>query len=152
MEVENISRRSRKRMEEKTLKRSYYRTSTASQRQRMFEVWEQTGSVKKACEAGRLGRSTFYKWKSRFEKEGYKGLEETKSHAPQNPRRTKEELVKQVIEMKAAHPEWGYQRIADELMKANNWAPVICAMTVGRILKSHGMTCSQSGTAKVKKK
>ena len=45
-------------MSEKSSERTYFRTSTASQRKKLFEVWEESGSVKKACAAARLSRGT----------------------------------------------------------------------------------------------
>ena len=41
----------------------YFRPSTPSQRKLLFETWEETGSIKKACEISRLSRETFYHWK-----------------------------------------------------------------------------------------
>ena len=35
-------------MSEKSSERTYFRTSTASQRKKLFEVWEKSGSVKKS--------------------------------------------------------------------------------------------------------
>jgi hypothetical protein len=37
--------------------------------------------------------------------------------------------------MRQAHPDWGKRRIADELAKGNNWAPLVSPNTVKRILK-----------------
>jgi transposase len=116
-------------------KRVVYRETTAQQRKLLFEVWEETGNVSLACRKAHVGRGTFYYWKPRFEKQGYKGLEETASRAPKNPRRTPVEIEQKVIEMRKKHPNWGKQRIANELAKANNWVPLVVPRTVKRILK-----------------
>ncbi len=125
--------------ENREKKRPYFKTSTASQRKYLFEKWEETGSVTKACQAAKLSRTAFYLWKPRFDKESYAGLEKQLSHAPHNPRKTSKEVREKVIAMKKAHPEWGRQRIADELMKNNNWEQVVGSSTVRRILLASGL-------------
>lgn len=116
-------------------KRVVYRETTAQQRKLLFEVWEETGNVSLACRKAHVGRGTFYYWKPRFEKQGYQGLAETASRAPKNPRRTPVEIAQKVVEMRKQHPDWGKQRIANELAKANNWVPLVVPQTVKRILK-----------------
>lgn len=137
-------------MEEQS-KRPYFRASTASQRQKMFEVWEETSRVNKACEAARLSRGTFYYWQARFEQEGYKGVEVARSHAPHHPRRTPEAIAEQVVKLKEEHPGWGYQRLADELRKNNNWQQVVSASTIRYILKAAGVTPGNGNQQKKKK-
>jgi len=116
-------------------KRTYFRPATAQQRRFLFETWEATGSVTKACERARVSRSTFYYWKPRFEKEGYSGLEQNRSHARKNTSRKAKEVEEQVIAMYQAHPDWGKKRIEQEMAKANNWVPVVSLNTVRRILQ-----------------
>jgi transposase len=116
-------------------KRVAYRKTTVQQRKLLFEVWEATGNVTLACRKAHVGRGTFYYWKPRFEKQGYKGLEEYESRAPKNHYRTSVEIEQKVIAMRRKHPDWGKQRIADELAKANNWVPLVAPQTVRRILK-----------------
>jgi transposase len=116
-------------------KRVHFGFTTPQQRKLLFEVWEETGSVKEACRRAHVGRGTFYYWKARFEEQGYAGLEEFASRAPQNPRRTAQEIEERVIKMRREHPNWGKFRIADELAKANNWVRVISPNTVRRILR-----------------
>jgi transposase InsO family protein len=56
--------------------------------------------------------------------------------------------VERVIAMKRTHQDWGKQRIADELQKANRWVPLVSASTVGRILRQHGLLSSLTRPAK----
>lgn len=116
-------------------KRVHFGFTTPQQRKLLFEVWEETGSVKEACRKAHVGRGTFYYWKPRFEELGYPGLEEFANRAPHNPRRTAQEIEERVIEMRREHPDWGKFRIADELAKANSWVRVISPNTVRRILR-----------------
>jgi transposase len=104
----------------------------------LFETWEKTGSVKEACQKAHVSKQTFYYWRPRFEAEGYAGLE-ARDKAPKEPYRTPETIEQQVIEMKKEHEDWGKQRIADELAKANNWVPVVSRNTVRRILRDTGL-------------
>ena len=41
--------------------------------------------------------------------------------------------------MHAQHPEWGKQRLADELAKANGGVPLVSPHTVKRILRAAGL-------------
>src|SRR5262245_37141587 len=120
-------------------KRIHYPRTTGQQRKRLFELWAQTGNISEACRKAHVGRGTFYYWKVRFQQQGYAGLEEFASHAPDEPARTAAEVEGEVIELKQAHPEWGKKRITHELAKANNWVPVISPNTVKRILKEAGL-------------
>jgi len=139
-------------MGEKVEWKRYYRTTTASQRKMLFEIREETGSISEACRKARVSRATFYYWKDRFEQEGWIALEKPYSHAPVHPaRKTCPDVVDQVIRMKKAHPEWGRQRIADELMKNNDWQRVLSASTVRRILVSKEPgACAETQESKTK--
>lgn len=137
-------------MEDKTSKQPYFRETTAAQRQLLFETWERTCHASNACRTSHLSRGTFYYWKPRFEKEGYAGLETTGSHAPHHPAQTASEVVAQIVALKEAHPEWGKQRIADELMKSNGWVPLVSAGTVYNILVAKGLIDSRYSRRKKK--
>jgi transposase len=131
-------------------KRITYRETTAQQRKLLFEVWEGTGNVSLACRKAHVGRGTFYYWKPRFEKHGYKGLEAFESRAPKNPNRTSAEVEQKVIAMRQKHPDWGKKRIADEVAKANNWVPLVTPRTVRRILKDADLWAVIEAEAKKK--
>jgi transposase len=119
-------------------KRTYYGFSTPQQRKLLFETWEATGSVTKACHRARVSRGLFYHWKARFVEKGYAGLATFDSRVA-HKLNTKAPVVEQgVLTLRQAHPDWGKHRIADELAKANNWVPVVSPNTVKRILKAAG--------------
>jgi len=117
----------------------HFRSTTPAQRRLLFETWEGTGAVEEACKTAHMGRRTFYKWKSRFETGGYAALEQYASRAPHHPPRTAPPVEQQVITLRSAHPDWGKQRIADELAKAHGWVPLVCPNTVKRILRDAGL-------------
>lgn len=114
----------------------------------MFEAWEATGNVTKACAKAHVGRGTFYYWKPRFETGGYAGVGTFASRAPKEPVRTAKEVEERVIEMRRKHPEWGKQRLTDELARGNNWVPLASPNTVRRILQDAGLWPEPEITAK----
>lgn len=119
--------------------RIHYPRTTVSQRKLLFETWEETKDVAKACSTARVSARTFYYWKPRFETGGYEALEQFASHAPQEPNRTAKTIEQEVIELRQQNRSWGKRRIADELGKKNNWIPVISPNTVKRILQDAGL-------------
>jgi len=119
--------------------RIYYPRTTYSQRQLLFQVWEETQNVSEACRQARIGKSTFYYWKPRFEAGGYEALKEVKKPGPSKGMWVAAEIQEKVAAMKKAHPEWGKQRIADELAKGNSWVPLVSVNTVRRILQEKGL-------------
>jgi transposase len=117
-------------------KHPYFRFTTPQQRKLLFETWEDTNSVTKACQVAHVGRATFYYWKSRFDEYGYPGLEAFQSRAAHKLNRKSETLEQRVVAAHDTDPEWGKKRIADELAKENNWVPIITPNTVRRILQT----------------
>jgi transposase len=121
-------------------KRPYFRLTTADQRKLAFAVYEQTDSPRKACEAARISIGTFYKWRPRFQGGGYAALEQTGSHRPHTfPRQLADSVLAAVIAAKREHPDWGKQRIADELAKGHGWQPLVSASEVRRMLIAAGL-------------
>lgn len=117
-------------------KRSYFRFTTPQQRRLLFEIWEETGNVTKACSQAHVGRATFYYWKPRFAANGYAGLEEFESRVAHKLNRKEASIEQSVIAMRRQHPDWGKFRIADEMAKENNWVAVVSPNTVRRILRA----------------
>jgi transposase len=119
--------------------RIHFPLTTPQQRRLLFETWEAAGDVDLACRTAHVGRRTFYYWKPRFEAGGYAALEQFASRAPKHTRRTPDTVAQQAIALRQQHPEWGKQRIADELAKANGWVPLVSPNTVKRILRDAGL-------------
>ena len=120
-------------------KRIHFPLTTAQQRRLLFETWEATGDVDLACHTAHVGRSTFYYWKPRFISGGYAALEAFASRAPQRTRRLDAAIEQQVIALRREHPDWGKDRIADELAKAHGWTPTVSPNTVRRMLRDAGL-------------
>jgi transposase len=131
-----------------THKRIHFPMTTAQQRHLLFETWEATGDVDLACRTAHVGRATFYYWKPRFEAAGYAALESFASRAPHRTRRIDPSIEQQVIALRRDHPDWGKDRIADELAKANGWVPIVSPNTVRRILRDAGLWEPDAAPAK----
>jgi len=85
----------------------YYHQTTFQQRIYLFELVERPGNVSEACRGAKVSRSTYYRWKPRYEKDGVDGLRETRSHAVHNPHTIDPEIERRVIELRREHPDWG---------------------------------------------
>ena len=121
-------------------KRPYYRPTTADQRKLLFRVYEQTDSPRKACAAAHVGMATLYYWRPRFLVGGYAALEEPRSHTPHTfANQLPAPTLEAVVAAKREHPDWGKQRIADELAKGHGWQPLVSASEVRRILIEAGL-------------
>lgn len=116
-------------------KHTYFGFSTPQQRKLLFETWEETGSVTQACRKARVSRGLFYYWKSRFDAEGYAGLEAFESRVAHKLNYKDEAIAQRVIELRRQNGDWGKTRIAQEMAKANNWVPIVSPNTVKRILQ-----------------
>ena len=92
---------------QKVNKRSYFRQTTAQQRCLLFQTWKETKNIILACQKARVSRGTFYHWKPRFLKEGYKGLEPTKSHRPNTPNKIEKEVAQRIVKLYQQNPTWG---------------------------------------------
>jgi hypothetical protein len=119
--------------------RTHFPYTTPSQRRLLFETWQATGDVAEACRVAHMGRRTFYYWKPRFLAEGYPGLERFASRAPRQPHRTAPAVAERVVALRREQPDWGKQRLAEELAKANGWVPLVSPNTVKRILREAGL-------------
>jgi transposase len=92
---------------------------------------------------------TFYYWKSRFDTDGYAGLEHCrKDGVPKGTGKVAKKVEDGVLALRRAHADWGKERIADEIAKANNWVPLVSPNTVRRILMDAGMWTPEKGKEK----
>lgn len=112
--------------------------TTAQQRQKLFVTWQKTGCIQTACDEAGVSRSTFYYWRTRFLEGGYGALEETRSHAPLNPRRVPQAVEDQIIKLKQQNPAWGKRRIA-QTVTDKKLAQSLSPNTVRRVLVDAGL-------------
>lgn len=120
-------------------RRPYHPPSTVQQIHRLFEVWEETGSITDACKAAGVSRSTFYYWKKRFEEGGYAALGNPDEAVKTSANRTPDELAQQIVALKQRHPGWGKRQIAQEILSINEDLQTLSPNTVRRVLREAGL-------------
>jgi transposase len=82
-----------------------------------------------------LSKHTLYLWKKRFAEHGPAGLAE-RPRGTKNPGKLSEVTRRTIVMLKQAHPEWGCQRISDELVRGP--ALAAGAAAVARVLHEAG--------------
>ena len=117
---------------------------TAQQRLLILDSWNRSGlpAGDFAAIVG-VSKHTLYAWKKAFESRGPEGLMEGKRGAKEGSRLP--DLTKRTILMlKAAHPDWGCQRIVDALTRG----PALGASpsAVSRVLREAGYELVESPT------
>lgn len=126
-------------------------TTTMEQKTEFICEWL-TGkyTITELCNAFEISRPTAYKLIHRYEKLGIEGLVE-QSKAPINhPNRTKEYVVKNLLELKEKHVKWGAKKIRRLLFNLCNDEDVPSVVTVHNILLKNGLVCPQKRLRRVK--
>lgn len=131
-------------------KRTHFPRTTPDQRRLLFEAWQATKNITRACEVAHVSRQTFYDWRPRFEADGFAGLLNFARPIAKNLQRIAPVIEQQVTEMRQQNPSWGKRRIADEMTKANQWVPLVTPNTVRRILQDAGLWSALESMGKKK--
>jgi len=118
--------------------RTYFRPTTASQRQLLFSTVAAGGTVLAAARQAHVGRGTYYYWAARYADGGPAGLLDARSRAPQHPRLApiSAAIWAEVLAYAETHPhERGGRTIAARLRQAHQGQPVIGHSKVAEILR-----------------
>lgn len=108
--------------------------SLANQRLSLLLYAQEINNISQACRIFGVSRELYYKYKYRFDKYGYPGLEERRRSSPRMPNKTKPQKEKKILEFAIQNPTFGPQRVANELKKDSVG---ISAGGVYNILKRH---------------
>ena len=92
--------------------------------------------VTKTCREFKVPRSTFYRWKQKYDAEGRSGLYRKKPVAHSHPRKTSPEVVEKILELRREY-QIGALRITYYLDRYHGIE--ISESTVTRILRTHGV-------------
>lgn len=95
-------------------------TSKAEWRLLILDTWMRSGLPAGdflALIGNSVNKHTLYAWKRRFEAQGAAGLEDQGRIRHKTDDRLAETTRRAIVMMKAAHPEWGVQRISDSLLR-----------------------------------
>jgi len=96
----------------------------------------QDWGVIKTCREFEVPRSSFYRWKQKYQKAGESGLYRERPVAYHHPSRTLPEVVEKILELRAEY-QFGALRIRYYLERYHGIK--ISESTVSRVLKAHGV-------------
>jgi transposase len=99
----------------------------------VLELADHSG-VTKACREFNIPRSSFYRWKQKYEKEGPSGLYPARPIAYRRPHRTPPEVIEKILELRTEY-QFGALRIMYYLERYHGIK--ISESTVSRVLKTH---------------
>jgi len=68
-------------------------------------------TITKLCKNFEISRPTAYKLIDRFEKQSYEGLRKQSRTTRKHPNKTKKNIIKSIIKLKAKHSLWGAKKI-----------------------------------------
>ncbi|MEW2162134.1 leucine zipper domain-containing protein [Streptomyces sp. NPDC007084] len=95
-------------------------------------------TVAEVCRRHGISRKTYYVYLARYRAEGPAGLAPRSRRPKNSPRRTARTIESLVVQIRAAQPRWGAQRIHNELLRRE--VPGVPAVsTVHAILRRHGL-------------
>jgi len=114
-----------------------------SHKLRVLQHAERHGDVSQTCRYFGIGRASFYRWKSAFERYGEAGLE-NRSSAPKNPANQKPaEIIEKVLHLRTRY-HLGPMRISWYMSRYH--AITISDACIYRILKRNGLSRLPGGT------
>ena len=97
--------------------------------------YAQDCSVTQTCRDFQVPRSSFYRWKKKYDQEGRSGLYRKKPIAYRHPRKTAPDVVEKILELRRDY-QIGALRITYYLARYHDI--MISESTVSRVLKAHG--------------
>lgn len=98
-------------------------------------------NVRALCRSYGISPTTGYTLLARHAAQGDAGLEPRSRRPHTSPTRTQEDLEKEVLAVRAAHPAWGGRKIAAVLKRKGLTPPA--ASTITAILKRHGVAMTE---------
>jgi putative transposase len=83
----------------------------------IFETFERSKTFTEICTKYGITTKTGYKWKKRFERGGWQGLEEESRRLKTNKRSVPEEVILELIRVNYEKPVWGSFMISNPDVK-----------------------------------
>lgn len=119
---------------------SWNETCTMKERIKFILAYEaDLLSFSDLCKDFQVSRKTGYKWVNRYDKEGFKGLE-NQSRAPlHHPNQLSEEIESLILSAKGTYPHWGPKKIINWLGQEYRHLEWPASSTAGDLLKRHGL-------------
>jgi transposase InsO family protein len=114
---------------------------TLLRRRLIEELMEQRGTISELRRRYQVSRKTIHKWKERYDRQGWEGLQERSRRPHCSPRQASSRVwQEEVFELKRRHRRWGAKKLAAELQRRNRDKQLISLSTIGRLLRAAGLT------------
>ena len=97
-------------------------------------------SVKECARAARVSRTTVWKWRRRFWREGRRGLEDRSRRPQRMPRQTGRVWVRRIERLRRKHGSWGAKKLRGKLREVWGGRALPCVRTIARWVKRLGLT------------
>jgi transposase InsO family protein len=110
------------------------------ERQRFLEDYKlRYYSIVELAERFGISRKTAHKWIKRNEQSGRDGFQELSRRPHSSPKQTDPAIVRQIVDLRLAHPRWGPAVLLDLLQRRHPRAHLPSVPTAARILARHGL-------------
>src|SRR5579864_5784070 len=106
----------------------------------VIEATQKRRSLAALCAAYEISRPTGYLWLQRYREQGVAGIAEQSRKPHHSPRRTGDELERQVTELRLGYPDWGARKLKVLLARQGVELP---RNTIHRILQRHDLIHDQ---------
>ncbi len=96
----------------------------------------QLRNISEACRQRGMDRTSFYKWKRRFQSHGLEGLKDLPPIAKSHPQAVPAEIEECIVELAISHPSYGCNKL-EKLLSLEG--PYVSNVTIQKILIAHGL-------------
>ena len=96
-------------------------------------------SVKQCAQEAQISRTTAWKWRQRFWREGRRGLHNRSRRPHRMPRQTARVWVRRIERLRRQHPNWGAKKLRAVLRQAWGRRALPCGRTMARWVKRLGL-------------
>jgi putative transposase len=96
-------------------------------------------SVKQCCQEAQVSRTTAWKWRQRFWREGRHGLRNRSRRPHRMPQRTTQVWVRRIERLRRQHPNWGAKKLRAILCQVWGRRALPCVRTIARWVERLGL-------------
>ena len=107
----------------------------------ILKLAENLGNVSEACRLSGTDRTSFYKWKRRYQTSGLEGLKNLPPVHKNHPLKTPKAIEDTILEFRFHHPDWSCELLSSLIFDETNVR--ISAQTVRNILKKYNLDLIQ---------
>ncbi len=112
----------------------------------ILETFDKSKTFTEVCKKYGITTKTGYKWKKRFDRDGWQGLEEESRRPKKNVRSIPEEVMVELIRLKHKKPTWGALKISNLYVKNHPHLKPPAISTIDHLFERVGL--SQKKTEK----